>query len=146
MVNIVYADNLKQTGSILRIATRELVDSVFDRAIYYTKMKRSWNQGHVIVFVSKTQEGDAFVGYGIVHAVSSKDDLCAEEQDECRRGGWEYAIEFKYVKRFVKPLLTKHTFFKDTNVRGRCFHGFRLSSEQVKMLLSLRDSGFTKTF
>lgn len=132
-------------GSILRIATKELADFVFDMAIYFTNMKPKWNTGHVIIFVSKTDNGDAFVGYGVVDGVRPEDDLYPEERAECERGGWTNAIEFKYVKRFKRPLLIKETFFKDTKVRGRCFQGFRLNREQIEQILSFADISFTKS-
>lgn len=125
----------QQSGSILRIATKELVDKVFDMAIYYTNMNRKWNSGHTIVFVHKTELGDAFVGYGSIEHVSEKDALSEEERVECFRGGWKRAIEFRYVRRFPRPLLIKDTFFRDSKLRGRYFHGLRLSEKQVKEIL-----------
>ena len=114
-------------------------------AIYYTNMKPKWSKGHVIIFVSKTDHGDAFVGFGEFNAVLPKDALFAEDHAECERGGWTNAIEFKYVKRFRRPLLTKDTFFKNTKVRGRCFQGFRLAKEQIEQILSSADRSFIKS-
>jgi hypothetical protein len=129
----------QQSGSILRIATKELVDLVFDMAIYYTNMNRKWNSGHMILFVHKTELGDAFIGYGSIERVSEKDALSEEEQIECLRGGWKKAIEFKYVRRFARPLLIKDTFFKDSKLRGRYFHGIRLNEQKVQEILLQSD-------
>ena len=129
----------QQSGSILRIATNELVDLVFEMAIYYTNMNRKWSSGHMIVFVHKTKLGDAFVGYGSIERALEKDALSQEEQTECFRGGWKRAIEFRYVKRFAKPLLIKDTFFKTSKLRGRYFHGLRLSEQQLEDLLQYSD-------
>lgn len=129
----------QQSGSILRITSKDLVDLVFDMAIYYTNINRKWNSGHMILFVHKTELGDAFVGYGSIERVSEKDALSEEEQDDCFRGGWKRAIEFKYVKRFAKPLLIKHTCFRKSKLRGRYFHGLTLSEQQVKEILQQGD-------
>lgn len=129
----------QQSGSILRIATKELVDLVFDMAIYYTNMNRKWSSGHMIVFVHKTELGDAFVGYGSIERVSEKDALSEEDRAECFRGGWKRAIEFRYVRRFARPLLIKDTFFKDSKLRGRYFHGLRLGEQQVEEILQQSD-------
>jgi hypothetical protein len=140
MINPREDNNVGQkSGSILRIATKELVDVVFEMAIYYTNMNRKWNSGHMILFVNKTELGDAFVGYGSIERISEKDILSEEEQAECFRGGWKRAIEFKYVKRFAKPLLIKDTFFKDSKLRGRYFHGLTLNEQQVNELIQQGD-------
>ena len=134
-------DASRHSGSILRIATKDLVDLVFEMAIYYTSMNRKWSSEHMIVFVHKTELGDAFVGYGSIERVLEKDALSEEERAECIRGGWKKAIEFRFVKRFAKPLLIKDTFFKESKLRGRYFHGLRLSEQQLEDLLPRSDVG-----
>jgi hypothetical protein len=123
-------------GYILRIATKEWVDQVFEMAIYYTGFHRKWKVGQIIVFVHKTALGDAFVGYGEIGNVYSLDELSEEERRECERWGWKEAIEFKYVIRFEKPLPIKETFLKGLKIRGRTLHGFPLSREKLNSIIS----------
>jgi hypothetical protein len=123
-------------GYILRIATKEWVDQVFDLAIYYTSSRRNWKTGQCIVFVHKTSSGDAFVGYGEIGNVYASDELSEEERRECEKWGWKKAIEFKYVIRFDEPLSIKKTFIKDSKLRGRSLHGFALSPEQLNSVIS----------
>jgi hypothetical protein len=59
---------------------------------------------------------------------------------DCERGGWERAIEFRYVKRFEKPLLIKETFLKNSKLRGRFFQGMELKKGQVELILKQADS------
>jgi hypothetical protein len=51
-------------GYILRIAKKEWVEKVFNSAMYYTGARRKWQTGQTILFVGKTEFGDAFIGYG----------------------------------------------------------------------------------
>ncbi len=125
----------QDSGYILRIAREELVDHVFDMAIYYTNLRRKWSSGQVILFVHKSELGDAFVGYGVIERVLGEDALSDQERVECERGGWKTAIEFKYVRRFERPLLIKETFLRNSNLRGRFFHGLRLERGQVESVL-----------
>jgi hypothetical protein len=127
-------------GYILRIATMEWVDQVFDMAIYYTSLRRDWRAGQTVMFVHKTSFGDAFVGYGEIGNVYGVDELSNEERRECEKHGWKKAIEFKYVIRFEKPLPVKQTFLKDLKVRGRALHGFPLSKEQLDSIISYAES------
>jgi hypothetical protein len=123
-------------GYILRIATKEWVDQVFDMAIYYTGFRREWKTGQIILFVHKTDFGDAFVGYGEIGNVYGLDELSEEERHECERWGWKKAIEFKYIIRFEKPLPIKETFLKNLKIRGRTLHGFPLNKEQLNSIIS----------
>lgn len=123
-------------GYILRIATKQWLNQVFSMAIYYTNMRRKWRQGQTILFVHKTNVGDALVGYGLIERACEKDELSEQDKYECERGGWRRAIEFKYVKQFDKPLPIKDTFLKGSKLRGRYFHGLRLGKNQLDALLA----------
>ncbi len=123
-------------GYILRIATKEWIDRVFDSAIYYTGFRRKWHVGQTIMFLHKTDIGDAFVGYGIIGNVYEKEDLSEGEQRECEKWGWRKALEFKYVMKFDKPLAIKETFLKDLKFRGRYLHGLPLRKEQLDSIIS----------
>ncbi len=122
-------------GYILRIATDEWVDQFFSSAIYYTSLPKKWQKGRTVLFMRKTNVGDSVVGYGVVKNVYDTEELSEEEKQQCNQYGWKKAIEFSYVMRFEKPLPIKDTFFKDSKLRGRCFHGYRLTPEQLKIIL-----------
>jgi len=123
-------------GYILRIATKQWVNQVFNMAIYYTAIRRKWRPGQTILFVHRTNVGDAIVGYGVIDNVYEKDELSEDEKRECEKYGWKKAIEFKYVKEFEKPLPIKETSLKDLKLRGKYFHGFPLNKEQLNSIIS----------
>lgn len=123
-------------GYILRIATKQWVNQVFSMAIYYTNLRRKWKTGQTILFVHKTNVGDALVGYGITEKACEKDELSEQDKHECERGGWKRAIEFRYVKQFDKPLAVKDTFLKGSKLRGRYFHGLKLDKNQLETILA----------
>lgn len=123
-------------GLILRIATREWVERVFDSAMYYTGARRKWQPGQTVIFVSKTEFGDSFIGYGVIENVYGKEELSEEEQRECETYGWRKALEFKYLLRFKKPLPLKETFLKDLKFRGKVLHGLPLTSEQLNAIIN----------
>ncbi|MEM3770141.1 MAG: hypothetical protein QXG76_03015 [Candidatus Bathyarchaeia archaeon] len=123
-------------GLILRIATKEWVERVFDSAIYYTGARRKWQSGQTVVFVSKTEVGDSFIGYGVIENVYRKEELSEEEQKECETHGWRKALEFKYLLRFKKPLPLKETFLKDLKLRGKVLHGLPLTLEQLNAIIN----------
>ncbi len=123
-------------GCILRIATKQWVNQVFDMAVYYTSIHRKWASGQTILFVHKTPVGDAMVGYGVIESVYEMGELSEEEKHDCEKNGWKRAIEFKYVKQFEKPLPVKETFLKGSKLRGRYFHGLKLNKGQLDSVIA----------
>jgi len=123
------------SGYTLRISGEEWVEHVFNMAIYYTNLTKKWNSDATVLFVHKTEVGDAFIGYGILDRVLDRDELADDEKLDCQRGGWKRAILFEYVMRFEKPLPIKETFLKNSKLRGRFFQGMELKREQVEDIL-----------
>jgi hypothetical protein len=127
---------VERAGYLLRIATKQWVNQVFEMAIYYTSVRRKWKTGQNILFVHKTEAGDAIVGYGMIENMYEKDSLSEEEKNRCEKYGWKKAIEFKYVVKFNKPLLVKETVLKSMKIRGRLLHGLSLNGMQVESIIS----------
>jgi hypothetical protein len=123
-------------GYILRIATKEWADQVFNLAIYYTSTRRKWKPMQTVLFAHKTDVGDAFVGYGVIESIYEKDELSEDEKRECEKWGWKKALGFQYVVRFEKPLPIRETFIKDLRLRGRSLHGFPLTREQLNSIIT----------
>ena len=123
-------------GYILRIATKKWVDQVFNLAIYYTGARRKWKAGQTIIFMHKTNIGDAIIGYGVIEKIYERDELSEEERRECEKWGWKKAIEFKYIIKFEKPLSLKETFLKDLKLRGKYLHSLPLNKEQLDSIIS----------
>jgi hypothetical protein len=123
-------------GYILRIATKEWVDQVFDSAMYYTGARRKLFAGQTVIFAHKTELGDAFIGYGEIGNIYSVEELSEVEKLECEKWRWKRAIEFKYVVKFEEPLPVKETFLKNLKVKGRTLHCFPLSEENLNQIIS----------
>lgn len=127
---------MEACGYILRIASEEWLNEVFDTAIYYTSVRRKWKPDQTILFVHRTASGDALVGYGVIMSVHERDDLAEEEKKRCDEHNWKKAIEFTYVIRFENPLHIKETFLKQLKLGGRYLHGFSLNGEQLKSVIA----------
>ena len=119
---------------VLRITSDYWVNHVFDLAIYYTNLRRKWKPDQGIIFIHKTESGDAVIGYGIIENVCMQNELPKEERFEPEK--WKEAIVFKYVIKFEKPLITKKTFLREPKFRGRFMHGLALNKEQLDSIVS----------
>lgn len=127
---------LRPEGYILRITKKEWVTQVFDLTRYYVGFRRKWKPGLTIFFVHKTEKGDALIGYGVVGKVIRRERLSEKEKRECKKHGWTFALDFKYVIKFDEPLLLKDSVLKNLKVRGRYLHGYPLNSERIEALLN----------
>ena len=123
-------------GYILRISRDEWVKQVFDRRKYYLGVRRRWEPGLTIFFARKAERGDSFLGYGLIESVQELGELSEEERSECEERGWKHALNFKNVVKFEPPLPIKETVMKDVGLWGNRLHGYRLTSEQVRSILS----------
>jgi len=123
-------------GYILRIARDEWVKQVFGLKKYYVGVRGRWEPGLTIFFARKAEKGDSFLGYGLIESVQELEELSEEERRECEKWGWKHALNFKDVVKFEPPLPIKETLLKDTGLWGNRLHGYRLTSEQVRSILS----------
>jgi len=123
-------------GYILRITKEEWVKQVFSLKRYYAGVRRKWEPGLTIFFARKAEKGDSFLGYGIIESVLKTEELTEEERNECKKHGWNRAINFKDVVKFDPPLPIKETVMKDVGVRGNRLHGYRLTPAQIQSILS----------
>lgn len=53
-----------------------------------------------------------------------------------QKWGWKHVLNFKDVVKFEPPLPIKQTIIKDTGLWGNRLHGYRLTSEQARSILS----------
>jgi len=122
-------------GYILRISTDEWLKQVYELKKYYPGITRRWKRGTVILLARKAEEGDSFIGYGVVDKVEMLWELPPEEEAYARERGWKAAISFKTLFRFERPYPIKKSILADDPRKGRTWHGARLTEDQVDAIL-----------
>ena len=120
---------------ILRITREEWYRQVFTIKKYFPGITRRWGLESIILLVRKAEKGDSFVGYGILKEFIKRDQLPKEKKEECEKMGWRGVLVFKELYRFKPPLPIKETVLKGSRAKGRCFHGYPLTKEQVDAIL-----------
>jgi len=96
---------------------------------------RRWKRGTIILLARKAEEGDSFIGYGVVDKVEMLWELPPEEEAYCREQGWKCSLSFKTLSRFEKPYPIKKSILADDPRKGRLLHGARLTEDQVDAIL-----------
>jgi hypothetical protein len=121
---------------VLRITREEWLRQVFSIKKYYPGVPRSWEEGGIFLLIRKAEKGDSFIGYGVLERFVKRDVLPKEKRQECEKMGWKGELVFSELYRFEPPVPIKETILGNTGVRGRCFHGYPLNSEQVESILN----------
>jgi len=121
---------------ILRITKEEWFRQVFTIKKYYPGVPRRWEEGGTFLLVRKADEGDSFVGYGVAEKFIHRDLLPTDIRQECEKMSWKGELVFRELYRFDPPVPIKDTILGGTGVRGRCFHGYPVTQEQVVSILN----------
>ena len=120
---------------ILRITREEWFKQVFSIKKYFPGISRSWEPNGAILLVHKAENGDSFVGYSVLDEFVKREMLHDEKRQECETMGWKGVLVFKELYKFEPPLKIKDTILGTSKARGKCFHGFPLTQEQVNSIL-----------
>lgn len=127
-------------GYILRINSDEWVEQVFQLSKYYPGLIRKWRKGTHILLARKSDEGDSFLGYGVVDKVEMPWELTPEEEDYCRENNWKCVLTLKPLIRFKRPFPLKDTILADDKRKGSYLHGALLREEQLENILGSFES------
>jgi len=122
-------------GFILRISSDEWVRQVYDLQKYYSGVMRNWKRGTKILLAKKAEEGDSFIGYGVVEKVELLWEMTPEEEEYCRGQGWRCALTFKPLHRYGRPYPIKESILAEDPRKGSFLHGARLTEDQVDAIL-----------
>ena len=120
---------------ILRITREEWYRQVFSIKKYFPGVPRRWETGGIIFLARKTEKGDSLIGYGVIGKFVKRDLLPEDRRKECEEMGWKGAIVFTELYKFDPPIPIKETILSTSKARGRCFHGYPLTKDQVDSIL-----------
>lgn len=122
-------------GYILRLSKEEWLRQVFELKKYYPGVMRGWTRGMTILLARKTDQGDSFIGYGIIDRIDMPWELQEKERQYCKENGWKCVLVFKNLTRFEEPLPVKETFLRGDKRKGKFLHAIPLTVDQVDSIL-----------
>ena len=83
----------------------------------------------------RSDKGDSFVGYGVMEEFVKENELPDEEKRKSKNRGWKGAIIFSELYKFDPPLPIKETILGNLGIRGKCWHGYKLTEERIEAIL-----------
>jgi len=120
---------------ILRISKEEWYRQVFSIKKYFPGVPRKWEPRGIIFLARKAEKGDSLVGYGVIGEFVERGLLPEERRKECEMMGWRGAIVFSELYKISPPVPIKETILAASKARGRYFHGYTLTRDEVESLL-----------
>jgi hypothetical protein len=122
-------------GYVLRISHEDLVNQVFSLGKYYSGIQRNFIRGTPLLFAAKTDDGDSFVGYGVVDKIEYLWEMTPADEDYAKEHGWKIALTLRGATRFKNHLLIKNSLLRDDKRKGAYLHGAKLSEDTIDVLL-----------
>ena len=93
---------------MVKISRTELVNQIYWRRVYYSKLKRDWAKGSKIVFLTKTGDSDeTFVGLGKIKIIYELSAVDADERKDYIKNNYYSKIVFGTMVRFLPAIVTR---------------------------------------
>ena len=124
---------------MVKISRTELVNQIYWRRVYYSKLKRDWAKGSKIVFLTKTGDSDeAFVGLGKIKIIYELSAVDADERKDYIKNNYYSKIVFGTMVRFLPAIVTRPMNFSSFSKTERpLLDGAYLSDSEVSIIEAL---------
>ena len=121
---------------IVKISRTELLNQIYWKRVYFSKLKRDWTEGSKIIFVTKTMDSEeAFAGLGKIEMVYELSALDIDERKVYVKNNYSSKIVFGTMVRFLPTILTHRT--KLPSLRKSEYpilDGLNISDSEVSMI------------
>lgn len=111
---------------VLRVKDQER--RLYTRRELYVGIRRDWQKGSRLYFVSKTNQ-DELIGSGIFEKIVELDAMDDNERQFCLQNNWYGRMIFERVERFLPPLPVQDTALASTI--PALLHGLEITDEQA---------------
>ena len=126
----------REFGYCVRIKTEKSLKQTLDTGRYYTGLRRNWHRETKILFLMKTEKGDAIIGYGAPWGIDFEfQPVNALEGNYYDENNFYCCIVFRSIIKFTDPLLIKESALNTDKRKGMLWHGAKLHWEMVDALL-----------
>jgi hypothetical protein len=124
---------------MVKISRTELVNQIYWRRVYYSKLKRDWAKGSKIVFLTKTGDSDeTFVGLGKIKIIYELSAVDADERKDYIKNNYYSKIVFGTMVRFLPAIVTRPMNFSSFSKTERpLLDGAYLSDSEVSIIEAL---------
>ncbi|HJT50089.1 MAG TPA: hypothetical protein VJ729_18055 [Nitrososphaeraceae archaeon] len=92
---------------VVKISRPELLNQIYWKRIYSSKLRRDWTEGSKIIFITKIESSEeAFVGLGKVKMIYELSALDIDERKFYVKSNYSSKIVFGTMVRFLPAIVT----------------------------------------
>src|SRR5919199_6902493 len=96
---------------IVKISNPAHANQIFWKRVYYPKLRRSWIRGSKLVFTTKRDSEDVFIGLGNIEANYDLSVLDHNERKICIQNNFHSKIVFDVMVRFLPAIISRDVKF-----------------------------------
>ena len=123
---------------IVKISNPAHANQIFWKRVYYPKLRRSWIRGSKLVFTTKRDSEDVFIGLGNIKANYDLSVLDHNERKICIQNNFHSKIVFDVMVRFLPAIISRDVkFISPDRMAGQSLDGAYLSDSGVSSIEGL---------
>jgi hypothetical protein len=132
------SDQMIYDNYIVKISNPACTNQIFWKRVYYPKLRRSWIGGSKLIFTTKRNSEDLFVGIGKIKAKYDLSVLDHNERKICIQNNFHSKIIFDKMVRFIPPIITRDVkFISLDRMEGPSLDGTYLSDSEISSIEGL---------
>jgi hypothetical protein len=123
---------IHNSNYIVKISNTAHAHQIFWKRVYYPKLRRSWIRGSKLIFITKRNSEDVFIGLGKIKANYDLSVLEDNERKICIQNNFHSKIIFDTMVRFFPAIVTSDVkFISLDRTEGPLLDGAYLSDLEV---------------
>ena len=124
---------------IIRISKSTSIHHIYWNRIYYAKLRRNWNYGSKLLFLTKTETSDeVFIGLGKIEMIYEILESDISEKKICAENNYHSKIVFGTMLRFIPAVLIKDAQSRSLGrMSGPLLDGAQISDSEISKIEQL---------
>ena len=129
---------IHNSNYIVKISNPAHANQIFWKRVYYPKLRRNWIRESKLIFITKRNSDDVFIGLGKIKANYGLSVLDHNERKICIQNNVYSKIIFDTMVRFFPAIVTRDVkFISPDRMAGQSLDGAYLSDSEVSSIEGL---------
>ena len=123
---------IHNSNYIVKISNPAHANQIFWKRVYYPKLRRNWIRESKLIFITKRNSDDVFIGLGNIKANYDLSVLDHNEREICIQNNIHSKIIFDTMIRFFPVIIVRDLkFISSDRIEGPSLDGAYLSDSEV---------------
>ena len=123
---------IHKSNYIVKISNPAHANQIFWKRVYYPKLRRGWIMGSKLIFITKRNSDDVFIGLGKIKGNYDLSILDHNEREICIQNNIHSKIIFDIMVKFFPAIIIRDVkFITSDRMEGPSLDGAYLSDSEV---------------